>query len=166
VYQYFEQKVGEIMYYYDKNTNSWYHLTEGNTTTYVKDENILTILFKHMIDTVEAKLIQDVKAMAMDWTNGVSNCATTFELDGKNYEYYKLLDYFVKNVILTTLKIGKPPKPEDYGYNNGGLYEEAGWEIEGGEEAYGKAIAEWEKANMSATAKDTGDLDIDKPHFG
>jgi len=39
------------------------------------------------------------------------------------------------------------PKPKDFGYEpaNPNLGEEGGWLIEGGEEAYEAALAEWEK---------------------
>jgi hypothetical protein len=39
------------------------------------------------------------------------------------------------------------PKPKDFGYEpaNPNLGEEGGWTIEGGEEAYETALAEWEK---------------------
>jgi hypothetical protein len=36
------------------------------------------------------------------------------------------------------------PKPIDYGYRPSGLEEEGGWVIEGGEEAYKKALSEWD----------------------
>jgi hypothetical protein len=38
----------------------------------------------------------------------------------------------------------KYPKKEDYGYQDGGLYEDTGWLIEGGEEAYEQAVKEYE----------------------
>ena len=36
------------------------------------------------------------------------------------------------------------PKPQDYGYQDGGIYEESGWMLEGGEEAYLEALAKWQ----------------------
>jgi len=37
------------------------------------------------------------------------------------------------------------PLPKNFGYDPGGLEEEGGWTIEGGQEAYDKAIVEWHK---------------------
>lgn len=38
----------------------------------------------------------------------------------------------------------KKPKMEDYGYQDGGIEEESGWMLEGGEDAYFKALKEFE----------------------
>lgn len=38
---------------------------------------------------------------------------------------------------------GIKPTPEKYGYESFGLEFQGGWQIEGGEEAYYKALAEW-----------------------
>jgi hypothetical protein len=108
-YEFFEQKVGETMYYYDKSTNSWYHLTEGNTTTYVKDNELLTILFKHMIDTVETQLLEYVINSTQDIAT--ANLTTIFTIKGEEYSYHKLLHYLVENVVLTTPKVSKSPNP-------------------------------------------------------
>jgi hypothetical protein len=38
------------------------------------------------------------------------------------------------------------PKKEKYGWQDGGIYEDTGWIIEGGEEAYYEALKKWEDA--------------------
>jgi len=40
----------------------------------------------------------------------------------------------------------KEPRKEDYGYQDGGCYEESGWLVEGGKEAYEIAMEEYSKA--------------------
>lgn len=42
-------------------------------------------------------------------------------------------------------KIIEEPKKEDYGYEPGGLENEGGWMLEGGEEAYYKALDEYKR---------------------
>lgn len=36
------------------------------------------------------------------------------------------------------------PSPEKYGYESSGLENQGGWTIEGGEDAYKKALSEWQ----------------------
>ncbi len=43
----------------------------------------------------------------------------------------------------------KEPKATDFGYVEGSLEQQAGWTIEGGEQAFYSALADWEKSEQS-----------------
>lgn len=64
-------------------------------------------------------------------------------------EYYRKLDAF------NEMMEAKRPKPSDYGYQSADAYaDEPGWTIEGGEEAYRRAVSQWDMSkSMDAPNK-------------
>ena len=46
----------------------------------------------------------------------------------------------------------KKPKKEDYGWQEGGIWDETGWLLEGGEDAYLEALSRWEAMKIELNA--------------